>query len=70
MADAQTTETMTTILAQYVGLEGPLLPILQARASAAAGLRRLPHLAKPARSCKRPSRNSAIAAPLPKFRAL
>lgn len=30
MADAQTTETMTTILAQYVGLEGPLLPILHA----------------------------------------
>ena len=30
MADAQTTETMTTILAQHVGLEGPLLPILHA----------------------------------------
>ena len=30
MADAQTTETMTTIFAQHVGLEGPLLPILHA----------------------------------------
>ena len=30
MADAQTTETMTTILAQHVGLEGPLLLILHA----------------------------------------
>ncbi|MCF2870362.1 formate dehydrogenase subunit gamma [Octadecabacter sp. G9-8] len=28
MADAQTTETMTAILAQNSGLEGPLLPIL------------------------------------------
>lgn len=30
MADAQTTETMTAILARHVGLEGPLLPILHA----------------------------------------